>query len=79
MKLVRIGSCESPGHDSEVIGFMPSFVSAAMSMPNMKKSSERIIVVVRLNPPEKDVAIEEVLRPCHLAGPHRSFRARSFR
>jgi hypothetical protein len=29
---------------------------------------ERIIVVVRLDPPEKDVAIEEVRRPCHLAG-----------
>src|SRR6266849_6735376 len=39
---------------------------------------ERIIVVVRLDPAEKDVAIEEVRRPCHLAGPHRNFRARSF-
>src|SRR6267143_2514418 len=39
---------------------------------------ERIIVVVRLDPPEKDVAIDEVRRPCHLAGPHRSFRAKSF-
>src|SRR5438128_884420 len=39
---------------------------------------KRIIVVVRLDPPEKNVAIDEVRRPCHLAGPHRSFRARSF-
>ena len=28
---------------------------------------ERIIVVVRLDPPEKDVAIEVLRRPCHLA------------
>jgi hypothetical protein len=31
---------------------------------------ERIIVVIRLDPPEEDVAIDEVRRPCHLAGPH---------
>src|SRR6266702_5894866 len=39
---------------------------------------ERIIVVVRLDPREKNVAIDEVRRPCHLAVPHRSFRARTF-
>src|SRR5690349_11614444 len=39
---------------------------------------ERIIVVVWLDPAEKDVAIDEVRRPCHLAGAHRNFRARSF-
>src|ERR1700722_8615911 len=39
---------------------------------------QRIVIVVRLDPPEEDVAIEEVRHPCHLAGPHRSFRARSF-
>jgi hypothetical protein len=34
--------------------------------------------MARLDPAERDVAIEEVRRPCHLAGPRRSFRPRSF-
>jgi hypothetical protein len=38
-------------------------------------SYQGIIAMVRLHPPEKDVAIDEVRRPCHLDGPHRNFRA----
>src|SRR5258707_18216 len=46
--------------------------------PLDRNGYDRIIVVVWLDPPEEDVAIDEVRRPCHLAGPHRSFRGRSF-
>ncbi len=35
--------------------------------------------MVGFHPAEKDIAIDEVRRLCHLAGPHRNSRAKSSR